>query len=115
MILSDRDIKEYIKSGKLVIEDLKQDRICAGWVDLSLGNEFKVFKTSNQAFIDVRKPIDNTETMKINEDGTFMIHPGEFILGHVKENIIIPDDLAAYVDGQSSLGRIGMVVHVTAG
>ncbi|MFH0837359.1 MAG: dCTP deaminase [Candidatus Aenigmatarchaeota archaeon] len=115
MILSDKDIKEHLKSGKLVIEDLDQDRIKAAWVDLSLGNEFRIFKISQHPFIDVKKPIDNTEKIIVNEGDTFMLHPGEFILGHIKEKISIPDDLAAYVDGQSSLGRIGMVVHITAG
>ena len=115
MILSDRDIKEHIRTGKLVIEGLAENRIRAAWIDLSLGNEFRTFKISQHPFIDVRKPIDNTEKVIVNEGETFMLHPGEFILGHVKEKISIPDDLAAYIDGQSSLGRIGMVVHITAG
>ena len=115
MILSDRDIKEQLKSGRLVIENLPEERIRAGWIDLSLGNEFKIFKTTKHSFIDVKEPIDNTETVTLDHGETFMLHPGEFVLGHVKENVSIPDDLAAYVDGQSSLGRIGMVVHITAG
>ena len=115
MILSDRDIREHIRLGKLFIEDLKDERIRAGWVDLSLGNEFKVFKTTKHPYIDVRQPIDNTEGILLGDEETFMMHPGEFVLGHVKERVTIPDDLAAYVDGQSSLGRIGMVVHITAG
>ncbi len=115
MILSDRDIKEQLKSGKLFVEDLSNERIMAGWIDLSLGNEFRIFKTTKHPYIDVRKPIDNTESISLGEEDTFMMHPGEFVLGHVKESITLPDDLAAYIDGQSSLGRIGMVVHITAG
>ncbi len=115
MILSDRDIKAEIKSGNLVISDLPEGRICAGWVDLSLGDEFRIFKITKHPYVDVKKPIDNTELIKLDDDDTFMIHPGEFVLGHVSEKIKLPDDLAAYVDGQSSLGRIGLVVHVTAG
>lgn len=115
MILSDKDIKEQLRSGRLFIENFSEDRIRAAWVDLCLGNEFKIFKMTKHPFIDVREPIDNTETVTLEGDDTFILHPGEFILGHVKESITIPDDLAAYVDGQSSLGRIGMVVHITAG
>jgi len=114
MILSDKHIKEYIKS-KLAIDGLEDERIRAAWIDLCLGNEFRVFKTTSHPYIDVKKPIDNTDKIVVDENGTFMLHPGEFVLGHIKENISIPDDLAAYVDGQSSLGRIGMVVHITAG
>lgn len=113
MILSDRDIKEYLKSGKLVIENLDEERIQAGWVDLTLGNEFRVFKTTSQPYIDVKDPTDHTEKITVNEK--FIMHPGEFVLGQVNEKIKIPDDLAAYVDGRSSLGRLGLVVHVTSG
>jgi dCTP deaminase len=114
MILSDRDIKEYLKRGKLVIEDLDEANIQAGWVDLTLGNEFRLFKTTSQPYIDVRSPENETEKIEIKNEN-FIIHPGEFVLGQINEKIKIPDDLAAYVDGRSSLGRIGLVVHVTSG
>lgn len=114
MILSDRDIKHYLKSGKLVIEGFDEKNINAGWVELSLGDEFRVFKTISQPYIDVRNPVDHTEAHKLNDE-PFIIHPHEFVLGHTKEIIKIPSDLAAYVDGRSSLGRLGIVVHVTAG
>ncbi|MFH0832715.1 MAG: dCTP deaminase [Candidatus Aenigmatarchaeota archaeon] len=113
MILSDRDIKEYIKSGRLVVEGLKDENIQAAWVDLTLGKEFRVFKTTAKPYIDVKDPSDHTE--KLTVDGDFIMHPGEFVLGQVNEKIKIPDDLAAYVDGRSSLGRLGLVVHVTSG
>lgn len=115
MILSDRDLKEYLKSGKLVVEDLEDDRIQAGWLDLSLGNHFRIFKTTSQPYIDVKDPTDHTEKLTVPDDAPFIIHPGEFVLGQVKEKIKIPAELAAYVDGRSSLGRIGIVVHVTSG
>ena len=115
MILSDKDIKEHLKSGKIKIEDLNEDNIQAGWVDLSLGNEFRIFKVTSQPYIDVRNVGDHTEKIMIENDKPFIVHPGEFILGQAKEKIELPDDIVAYVDGRSSLGRIGIVVHVTSG
>ncbi len=115
MILSDKDIREHLKSGKIKIEGIDDDRIQAAWIDLSLGNEFRVFKITSQPYIDVKNVEDHTEKITIDDDKPFIIHPGEFLLGAVKERISIPDDIAAYVDGRSSLGRIGLVVHVTSG
>ncbi len=115
MILSDKDIREHLRSGKIKIDGLDNDRIQAGWVDLSLGNEFRVFKITSQPYIDVRNVGDHTEQLIQDDDKPFIIHPGEFILGQAKERIELPDDIAAYVDGRSSLGRIGIVVHVTSG
>ncbi|MFH0949147.1 MAG: dCTP deaminase [Candidatus Aenigmatarchaeota archaeon] len=114
MILSDRDIRKYLNSKRLIIDGLEDERIHAGWVELSLGNEFKIFKISSQSHIDIRNHVDNTESVMIDEQ-PFILHPREFVLGHIKERITLPDDLAAYVDGRSSLGRIGIVVHVTSG
>jgi len=114
MILSDRDIRKYLKSGKLIIENLTDDRINAGWVELSLDDEFKIFRTTSRPYIDVKNAHDLTETIKIDSE-PFIIHPREFVLCRVKERIEVPADLAAYVDGRSSLGRLGIVVHVTAG
>jgi dCTP deaminase len=115
MILSDRDIKTALRSGKIVVEGLKEENIQAAWVDLSLGNEFGVFKTTSQPYIDVKNPTEHTEKIQVKDDSQFIIHPHEFVLGQVKERIRLPDDIAAYVDGRSSLGRIGLVVHVTSG
>lgn len=115
MILSDRDIKNELAAGRLQIDGISDDRIQAGWVDLSLGNEFRVFKITSQPYIDVRDSTDHTEKVLLDEGRPFIIHPGEFVLAMVKERIAIPDYLAAYVDGRSSLGRIGLVVHVTSG
>ncbi len=115
MILSDRDIKEALKSGKIYIENLPDDRIQAGWVDLSLGNEFGIFKATSQPYIDIKQHVDYTEKVTVKDDTPFILHPDEFVLGEVKEKIKLPDDVAAYVDGRSSLGRIGLVVHVTSG
>lgn len=117
MILSDRDIREYLKQGKLNIEPLKNPdkQIQAAWVDLTLGNEFRTFKSSSVSIIDTKSPLDGyTELIKIDDDKSFVLHPGEFVLGTVKEYIKMPDDLMGVVDGRSSLGRLGVVVHSTS-
>lgn len=115
MILSDSDIREYVKSGRLAVEPFDPEAVEAAWIDLSLGNEFKLFRTSSRPYIDVRNYSDHTESIMISDGKPFIIHPNEFVLAGVRERIEIPADLAAYVDGRSSLGRIGIVVHVTAG
>jgi len=115
MILSDRDIKNYIKSGKIFIEpELKEEQFQSAWIDLTLGKEFRTFKSIQSALIDPKNPEDITEMITIDEDKPFIIQPGEFILGTVNEYVKFPDDLAGAVDGRSSLGRLGVVVHVTS-
>src|SRR3989344_6894331 len=115
MILSDRDIKIYLKSKKLVIEGFDEKNIQAGWVDLTLSNDFRLFKTTSQPYIDVANPKNHTESIRVDDGKQFILHPGEFVLAQTDEKISIPADLAAYVDGRSSLGRLGIVVHVTSG
>jgi dCTP deaminase len=115
MILSDKDIKSYIESGKISIEPkLKEEQFQSAWIDLTLGKEFRTFKSTQSAMVDPKNPEDITEMIKINEDKPFIIHPGEFILGTVNEYVKFPNDLAGAVDGRSSLGRLGVVVHVTS-
>lgn len=117
MILSDREIKKYLKEGKLKIEPLNIDeQIMPVGIDLRLGNEFRVFKMGSKSHIDPRDNIeDSTELIKIKSGDTFIIHPGELVLGVTKEYIELPDDVAARIDGRSSLGRLGIIVHSTAG
>ena len=115
MILSDKDIKIYLKSKKLVIEGFDEKNIQAAWVDLTLGNEFRLFKLTSQPYIDVANPKNHTESISVDDGKQFILHPGEFVLAQTDEKISIPADLAAYVDGRSSLGRLGLVVHVTSG
>lgn len=115
MILSDRDVKKYLEEGKLKIEPLEEIQIQPAWVDLRLGNEFRIFKISSVSMIDTKSPIDGyTEKIKIDDDKPFVLHPGEFVLGTVKEYIKMPDDLMGVVDGRSSLGRLGIIVHITS-
>ena len=115
MILSDRDIKDYIVNGRLSIEpELKEEQFQAAWIDLTLGKEFRTFKTTQSAMVDPKNPEDITEMISVDESKPFIIHPGEFVLGTVNEYIRFPDDLAGAVDGRSSLGRLGVVVHITS-
>lgn len=115
MILSDRDIKSYFKSGKIVIRPEPTDeQMQSAWVDLTLGSEFKTFKRIGVPMIDPKNPQDYTENVKIEHDKPFILHPGEFVLGSVNEYIELPDDLAGAVDGRSSLGRLGVLVHLTS-
>ena len=119
MIVSDLDIKKYIEEGKIKIEPSpdfeKQLGPCS--LDMHLGNEFRIFKPSNYSFIDVRKSKSSEESVEelfIEDDCPFIIQPREFVIAVTKENIILPDSLMGRLDGRSSLGRIGLVVHSTA-
>lgn len=116
-ILSDKDIKNALKEGKIVIEDLKEEQIGSSSVDLRMGNKFRVFRHSEMTHIDPRENSSEhlTTLYEMENDKPFIIHPGEFILANTKEYIKLPDDLIARMDGRSSWGRLGIVIHSTAG
>lgn len=115
-VLSDRDIKERLKRGDLVIEPLDNvEKIQGACVDLSLGTEFRIFKYTEEAMIDSKNPKEYTEFVNKKDGNHLIIHPGEFILGITKERIKVPDDMVAYVDGRSSIGRLGLTAHITSG
>lgn len=119
MILSDIDIKKHLKNGKIKITpkpDLKS-QLGSCSIDLHLGDVFKVFDSGKFPFIDTRDPkiIGNiTKEIKIKKGESFILQPGDFVLAATKENIILPDNLLARLEGRSSLGRLGIVVHSTA-
>jgi dCTP deaminase len=118
MILSDRDIRANIKSGKIKVEpcDLEKQLSSVG-IDLRLGNAFRLFKITHKSHIDlsqVNAQVD-TELVEVADGDPFMLHPGEFVLGITKETVELPNDIAARIDGRSSLGRLGIIVHSTAG
>ena len=122
MILSDRDIKSKIATGDIVITSPNDDHfsnINASSMDLRLGKHFKIDKHSQHAVLDPRDPQgfkDLTQLITIEEPGQpFYVQPGEFVLGATLEKIKIADDLVARVEGRSSLGRLGIIVHSTAG
>lgn len=116
MILSDKDIKSGLDSGYIKIDPIFPNSIQPASVDLHLGADFLVFKNTNNICIDPREPIDDMmEEVTINEDRQFILHPGEFALGMIYETVAVPNDLVLQLNGKSSLGRIGLIVHATAG
>ena len=118
-ILSDKTIKEYLDKGKIVIDPLKDEKqIQPSSVDMRLGDEFKVFKVIRQPYIDPKDPDEVAEYMEsttVKEGEAFIIHPNEFALATTYEYVKVPDDLVARVEGRSSMGRLGVTMHVTAG
>lgn len=119
MILSDKDIKEYIQQGKIKItpEPNFDEQLGPCSFDLRLGNVFKAFKPSRYPFIDLKRPIDfegMMEEINVADGDPFIIQPGEFVLAATKESFKLPNDIMARLDGRSSLGRLGVVVHSTA-
>ena len=116
MVLSDRTIKEELANGRLVITPLDEQDIQPASVDVHLDRTFRVFKVSSRPYIDVREEMDElTEEVVIDDDRPFFIHPGEFVLGRTLEWVELPADVVARIEGKSSLGRLGLIVHATAG
>ena len=116
MVLSDTTIKRELKQGNLVIRPLDAQDIQPASVDLRLDAQVRVFNTNSRSLIDVRENMDDlTETKTIEEGTAFIIHPGQFILGSTVEWVEIPEHLVGRLEGKSSLGRIGLVIHATAG
>lgn len=120
MILSDRELKARIERGDIIIEPLDDPelQIQPASVDLRLGPEFVVYKLPHVACIDSRDPQSvsgYTERFVIAEGDGFILQPGEFALGSTLERVVVPSDLVARVEGRSSIGRIAVVVHATAG
>ena len=115
-VLSDATIRELIDSGRIVIDPWDPSMIQPASVDIRLGNSFRVFHNHRIKSIDLSDPPrDLTEHVEIDEDGEFVIHPGEFVLGRTVEIVELPDDVVSRIEGKSSLGRLGLIVHATAG
>lgn len=119
MILSDKDIKKYIREGKIKIipepDFEKQLGPCS--LDLHLGNSFKIFKRTQCPYLDLKRTTNFEEVMEeiiVEDEGSFILQPKEFVIAVTKEEIILPDDIMGRLDGRSSLGRLGLVVHSTA-
>ena len=116
MVLSDKSIKDQIDRQRIVVSPLDPEDIQQASIDLHLDRQILKFTNSRQAFIDVKESLDDlTDIIDIPDDKPFILHPGEFVLGSTVENIELPDDLVARLEGKSSLGRIGLVIHSTAG
>jgi dCTP deaminase len=116
MILSDRSIREAIAAGRIVIEPLDESCVQPSSVDLRLDRFFRVFLNHTMPVIDVKQDLEDlTRLVEIDEGDAFILHPGEFVLGSTAETITLPDDLVARIEGKSSLGRLGLLIHSTAG
>ena len=115
-VLSDGTIRRLVEEGRVVIDPWDPGMVQPASVDLRLGPSFRVFHNHRAAAIDLRDPPTNlTEEVVIAGDEPFVIHPGEFALGRTQEYVEIPDDLVSRIEGKSSLGRLGLIVHATAG
>src|SRR6478609_10412185 len=116
MVLSDRTIKEEIAAGRLVFDPYDEELVQPSSVDMRVDRSFRVFNNSRYPYIDVREPMENlTELVKVEDEEPFVLHPGEFVLGQTLERVRLPDDLVARLEGKSSLGRLGLLIHSTAG
>ncbi len=116
MVLSDKSIKQQLEQGRVVVYPLDPQDIQPASIDLHLDRQILIFSNSRQPYIDVKESLDNlTEIVAIPEDSPFILHPGEFVLGSTVEHIELPEDLVARLEGKSSLGRLGLVIHSTAG
>ena len=116
MILSDRDIKEAIAAGRIGIEPFDERAVQPSSIDLRVDRFFRTFHNARYPYIDVKKPMDGlTEMVDVKDDEPFILHPGEFVLGSTAEYVKLPNDLVARLEGKSSLGRLGLLIHSTAG
>ena len=115
-VLSDRDIRAAIQAGEIVVRPFDPADVQPSSVDLHLDRRFRVFRNNRYAYIDVRKEQpDLTEIVTVENDEPFILHPGEFVLGQTLEWTELPIDLVARLEGRSSLGRLGLLIHSTAG
>jgi dCTP deaminase len=115
-VLSDRDIRAALQAGRVRIDPYDPACLQPSSVDLHLDADFRVFRNNRYAFIDPRTPQpDLTELVSVDGDDPFILHPSEFVLGQTLEWVELPDDLVARLEGRSSLGRLGLLIHSTAG
>jgi dCTP deaminase len=115
-VLSDGTILRLVEVGRIRIDPWDPGLVQPASVDLRLGASFRVFHNHRASAIDLRDPPTNlTEQISVEESDPFVIHPGEFCLGRTLEYVELPDDIVARIEGKSSLGRLGLIVHATAG
>ena len=122
MILSDRSLREQIDAGRIVLDPFDESLVQPSSIDVRISNLFRVFRNHTRGVIDVKVDLEDlTELveMPVDERGVgdeaFMLHPGEFVLGSTLERVTVPDDVVGRVEGKSSLGRLGLLIHSTAG
>jgi len=116
VVLSDRTIRRLLEEGRILIEPYDASLLQPSSVDVRVDRRFRVFRNSRYPFINVKEPQEElTELVEVAGDEPFILHPGEFVLGSTLERIRLPDDLVGRLDGKSSLGRLGLLIHSTAG
>ena len=116
MVLSDHTIREELAKGRIVVEPLGEGCIQPASVDVHLDHQLLLFRNSRRPYIDLKEEQnDLTEMVEVEGERPFILHPGEFVLASTLEHIELPDDLVARLEGKSSLGRIGLLIHSTAG
>jgi len=116
MVLSDRAIRRLVEAGRIGIDPYEPTLMQPSSLDVRVDRLFRVFRNSRYPFIDVRvAQEDLTELVEVDDDDPFILHPGEFVLGSTLERVTLPDDLVARLEGKSSLGRLGLLIHSTAG
>jgi dCTP deaminase len=116
MILSDRTIRRLLEQGRIGIDPFEDELLQPSSVDVRVDRLFRVFHNARYPYIDVKHPMEDlTELVEVEADEPFILHPGEFVLGSTLERITLPDDLVARLEGKSSLGRLGLLIHSTAG
>jgi dCTP deaminase len=116
VVLSDRTIRRLLEEGRIGIEPYDESLIQPSSVDVRVDRLFRVFHNNRYPYIDVREEQEDlTELVEVEDDSPFVLHPGEFVLGSTLERVTLPDDLVARLEGKSSLGRLGLLIHSTAG
>jgi dCTP deaminase len=116
VVLSDRTIKSEIAAGRIRIDPYDERLVQPSSIDVRVDRKFRVFHNSRYPYIDVREPMEGlTELVEVSDEEPFVLHPGEFVLGQTLEAIALPNDLVARLEGKSSLGRLGLLIHSTAG
>jgi dCTP deaminase len=116
VVLSDRTILKMLDAGLIEIDPYDAGLLQPSSVDVRIDRFFRVFHNARYPFIDVREPQEDlTELVEIEDESPFILHPGEFVLGSTLERVRLPNDLVARLEGKSSLGRLGLLIHSTAG
>jgi len=116
VLLSDRDIRSAIDDKRVVLEPFDPDMIQPSSIDVRLDRFFRVFENHRYPHIDpAEDQPELTRSVEPSADEPFILHPGEFVLGSTYEVVTLPDDIAARLEGKSSLGRLGLLTHSTAG
>jgi dCTP deaminase len=116
MVLSDRTIRAEIEAGRIAFDPFDPALIQPSSVDVRVDRQFRVFHNGRHPYIDVKREMEDlTELVEVPGDEPFILHPGEFVLGQTLERVKLPNDMVARLEGKSSLGRLGLLIHSTAG